>query len=308
MARFQGIPPIIYGTAFKFEQSTALVEAALKAGFRGIDTAGSASAYREKLVGDAIKTALATGAVHREELYIQTKFSPFKAGKDPKLYPYDVTADITTRVEQSIESSLQNLGTDYIDCLVLHSLYPTVEETIATWKEMEKLVPTRVGSLGVSNTDLDTLRTLFEAAAIKPAVVQNRFTQDTVSKPTPGFPSDLPYPEDPYDRAVRKFCHEHDITYTPWGLLWGNPTLMEDTEALTAIAREIGVSKEVACYGCMRHLGGCSIGILCGTKSVERMSEDLQGLERIEAYISESDENKRKWEEYLSRIQSILDG
>ena len=39
-SRFQGIPDIIYGTAFKFENSASLVEAALLAGFRAIDTAG----------------------------------------------------------------------------------------------------------------------------------------------------------------------------------------------------------------------------------------------------------------------------
>jgi diketogulonate reductase-like aldo/keto reductase len=70
MDRFEGIPKIIYGTAFKFENSTLLVSEALKAGFRGIDTAGSASAYREKLVGDAIKAALCAGVVKREELWV----------------------------------------------------------------------------------------------------------------------------------------------------------------------------------------------------------------------------------------------
>ena len=68
--RIQGIPDIIYGTAFKFEKSASLVEAALNAGFRAIDTAGSQSAYREALVGKGLAAALASGTRERSELYV----------------------------------------------------------------------------------------------------------------------------------------------------------------------------------------------------------------------------------------------
>lgn len=71
--RFQGLPEIIYGTAFKFDKSSELVEAALKAGFRAFDTAGSKSAYREALVGKPIAAALASGAVTRSELYVSSE-------------------------------------------------------------------------------------------------------------------------------------------------------------------------------------------------------------------------------------------
>lgn len=74
MARFEGIPDIIYGTAFKFEDTTRLVSEALKAGFRGIDTSGSLSAYREKMVGDAIKASLSDGNIKREDLWVSLLF------------------------------------------------------------------------------------------------------------------------------------------------------------------------------------------------------------------------------------------
>jgi len=69
--RFQGDPEIIYGTAFKFEKSASLVEAALNAGFRAIDTAGSRSAYRETLVGEGIAAALARGSIKRKDLFVR---------------------------------------------------------------------------------------------------------------------------------------------------------------------------------------------------------------------------------------------
>jgi diketogulonate reductase-like aldo/keto reductase len=69
-SRFQGIPEIIYGTAFKFENTASLVEAALKAGFRAIDTAANKPQYRESLVGEGIAAVIASGSVKRSELYV----------------------------------------------------------------------------------------------------------------------------------------------------------------------------------------------------------------------------------------------
>jgi len=73
-SRRQGVPEILYGTAFKFERSATLVEAALTAGFRALDTAGSKSAYREALVGEGIAAAMAAGSFERSELFVCTRF------------------------------------------------------------------------------------------------------------------------------------------------------------------------------------------------------------------------------------------
>ena len=69
----KGIPEIIYGTAFKFETTAPLVEAALKAGFRAIDTAGAKGAYRESWVGDGIAAAIEAGVCTREEIYVSLR-------------------------------------------------------------------------------------------------------------------------------------------------------------------------------------------------------------------------------------------
>lgn len=120
------------------------------------------------------------------------------------------------------------LGVDYIDCLVLHSLYPDVEDTVTAWRAMETLVPSKVAHLSLSNTDLQTLRRLWEAATIKPISIQNRFAGATARTPDSAEPPGIPYPQVPYDRDIRAFCRDHDIWYAPWGLLWGNPGIMDD--------------------------------------------------------------------------------
>ena len=69
------VPRMIYGTAWKKERTGALVLQALQAGFRAIDTASQPKHYQEHLVGAAVADAIAGGIVHREELFLQTKFT-----------------------------------------------------------------------------------------------------------------------------------------------------------------------------------------------------------------------------------------
>lgn len=64
------LPPIMYGTAWKKERTAELVYQAIKAGFRGIDTAAMGKHYREDLVGEGIRKAIAEGIVKRQDLYV----------------------------------------------------------------------------------------------------------------------------------------------------------------------------------------------------------------------------------------------
>jgi len=64
------IPRLVYGTAWKKERTADLVYEALKAGFRGIDTAAQPRHYQEDLVGQGIRRAIADGTVKREDLYV----------------------------------------------------------------------------------------------------------------------------------------------------------------------------------------------------------------------------------------------
>jgi diketogulonate reductase-like aldo/keto reductase len=217
-----------------------------------------------------------------------------------------VTASIPEQIEQSVAASLRNLQTNYIDCFVLHSVYPSMEDTLTAWRAMENLVPSSVRSLGLSNINADALQTIYEFATVKPILVQNRFTQDTIDKPTPNFPKDLPYPKVPFDRDVRDYCRVHDIAYTPWGLLWGNPSLLDDPEIFEKMGQQLGVSKQVACFACFLRLSKCKTKILCGTTKEERMPETLDGLRKIDRFLSESEGNKAIFQEWVDRVERII--
>src|SRR6185436_6072066 len=112
------IPRFLYGTAWKENETQRLTELALKQGFRGIDTANQRRHYHEAAVGQALAAVLASGLVVREDLFLQTKFT-FQSGQDHRL-PYDPAASIPIQVEQSFASSLEHLGTEFIDSYVLH--------------------------------------------------------------------------------------------------------------------------------------------------------------------------------------------
>src|SRR2546428_473159 len=114
------LPSFMYGTAWKKEATTRLVQLAVAAGFRAIDTANQLIHSQEALVGEALE-ALAKQGVTRGRLFLQTKFTPTN-GQDHRT-PYDASADLTTQVKQSFDSSLAHLHTEYVDSYVLHGPY-----------------------------------------------------------------------------------------------------------------------------------------------------------------------------------------
>src|SRR4051812_21026043 len=111
-------PRFLYGTAWKEQETGRLTGLALRAGFRGIDTANQRRHYDEAAVGRAVAAAIEGVEVAREDLFLQTKFT-FRPGQDHRL-PYDPAAPIPVQVEQSFASSLEHLGAGVIDSYVLH--------------------------------------------------------------------------------------------------------------------------------------------------------------------------------------------
>src|SRR5579884_274716 len=111
-------PDFLYGTAWKEERTAALTELAIRQGFRGIDTANQRRHYFEAAVGEALAALYRAGIVSRDQLFLQTKFT-YQPGQDHRL-PYDPNAGFSEQVRQSMASSLEHLGTDYVDSYVLH--------------------------------------------------------------------------------------------------------------------------------------------------------------------------------------------
>jgi diketogulonate reductase-like aldo/keto reductase len=201
------LPRFLYGTAWKEDRTQALVELALQQGFRGFDTANQRRHYHEAAVGQAIASAVQSGVISRDELFVQSKFT-FQRGQDHRL-PYDPKAAIPVQVEQSFGSSLQHLGLERLDAYLLHGPMQRVGLTAddwAAWQAMEALADSgRVRSLGVSNFTVNQLRSLLDGARVPPRFVQNRC-----------------YAAQGWDRPVRELCRANSILYQGFSLLTAN--------------------------------------------------------------------------------------
>lgn len=122
--------------------------AALEAGYEHIDTA---NAYmNEKAVGRAI----AKSGVARDKLFVSIKLWPsvYEAG------------------DAAIEGTLNRLGLDYVDMLILHQ---PVGNYLAAWKTMEKAYKEgKVRALGLSNFPQEKNAEVIDHAEIKPQLVK----------------------------------------------------------------------------------------------------------------------------------------
>jgi len=252
------IPPLIYGTAWKKERTKELVIQAVKAGFKGIDTACQPKHYNEAGVGEALQ-ALEQEGYKRSDLFIQTKFTPL-GGQDPLRIPYDKEAELSTQVAQSFEVSKRNLKTDYVDSLVLHSPLFPFNDLLSVWKAMEKIHNKGAAKkLGISNTyDLATLKRLYEEAEVKPSFLQNRFYQDS-----------------DYDKEIRQWCKKHDIIYQSFWTLTANPHILQ-SEELFDLARKYDKNVIQLFFAYLHQIG---ITPLTGTTDLEHMQSDLQSFD-----------------------------
>ncbi|WP_235185915.1 aldo/keto reductase family protein [Methylomarinum vadi] len=252
------MPRIIYGTAWKQERTEDLVVTAVQAGFRGIDTACQPRHYQEPLVGTALQR-LQTQGIGRKDLFLQTKFTPLP-GHDPNRVPYDQHAPLQSQVAQSFKTSQQNLQTDYVDSLLLHSPLSPYCDLLTVWRALEQ-IHTSGGArqLGISNCyDLARLKRLYADAEVKPTIVQNRFYRDSG-----------------YDAALRQWCRQHDIVYQSFWTLTANPHILS-SETVFRLARRHRKTPEQIFFG---FLGQIGIVPLTGTCSERHMREDLNSFD-----------------------------
>lgn len=166
------IPCLGFGT-WQIEGSAAdlAVAEAIRAGYVHIDTA---AAYgNEEFVGSGIKRS----GIARDELFLTTKL-----WNNIRTYDEAIAA---------CEQSLDLLGTDYLDMLLIHWPNPLKfracwkERNAELWRAMEKLYNDgKVRAIGVSNFCARHLDALYETSEISPAVNQIRVCPGDIDEET----------------------------------------------------------------------------------------------------------------------------
>jgi 2,5-diketo-D-gluconate reductase A len=133
------------------EETQRIVEDALEAGYRHIDTA---AAYRNEA---GVGAAIAASGIPRKELFITTKLRNGEQGS----------------ATEAFENSRKALGLDVIDLYLIHWPVPSQGLFTEAWRAMEALyVEGGIRAIGVSNFLEDHLDTLLAKAGIVPAVNQ----------------------------------------------------------------------------------------------------------------------------------------
>ena len=159
------IPVLGFGTwkAADGEEAYQAVLAALKAGYRHIDTA--AIYQNEESVGRAIKDS----GLAREDLFITTKLWN--------------THHTYEDAQAALEESLEKLGLDYIDLYLIHWPNPKPlrdndawkQRNAEVWRAMEDMLAAgKVRAIGISNFLPHHLEALLETARVIPSVNQIR--------------------------------------------------------------------------------------------------------------------------------------
>ena len=158
------IPQLGLGTWFIDDANAAeAVKAAAKLGYRHFDTA---QAYgNERGVGEGVRSC----GVAREELFVVSKVAA-----EHKTYE---------AAKASIDATLQKMGLDYLDMMIIHSPQPWdkvnqcedryVEGNRAAWRALEEAYKEgKLRAIGVSNFQIGDLNSLLEGCTVKPMVNQ----------------------------------------------------------------------------------------------------------------------------------------
>jgi diketogulonate reductase-like aldo/keto reductase len=261
--------PIAYGTRGGGQETSTYIRDAILEGFRHIVTGSHHNKHNETGAGEGWKAAVAQNqTIKRSDLFLQTMFVPFH-GNDFEASPNDPTnakeLSIEDQVNATIEQSLNNLQTTYIDAVLFHNFRAkthTFDDMFQAWRALEKYVKKgTIRFLGISNVhDAEYLTRLHTESKVKPVILQNRFHANR------GF-----------DVSLQHTVHEQlGLQVQHFWILTGN----SGGRANRDTASEKQLTKEQLMLAFVMSLGQTTA--LVGTHSQQHMRDDLALIDRFD--------------------------
>jgi aldehyde reductase len=239
-------------------------------------------------VGESLQAEFATGAIAREDVFITTKL--WNTNHRPE------------RVEPAFDASRERLGISYVDLYLIHTpfafqpgnnmdprdqsgnlIYDRGVNLLETWRAMESLADQgKCRAIGLSDVVLENLVPLYEAARIKPAVVQ------VESHPY------LPQTE------LLEFCQQKGIVFLAFAPLGHGirPGPLEDP-AVLAIARETSLTPAQVLLAWAIQRG---TAVLTTAKTLDRARENYNISEIPEVAVDEINRIQIR-----SRLNSVIE-
>ena len=198
------IPQIGFGVfQIPADDAERLVLDAIEVGYRHIDTAWGY--FNEEGVGAAVRGC----GLPRDDIFVTTKVWNSAQGRDLSV--------------ESFERSLETLGFEVLDLLLIHWPAPANDLYVETWETFIELRESgRVRSIGVSNFEPEHLHRIIEATGVVPAINQVELH--------PFFQQKL----------LRDFHDLHGIVTEAWGPIARGK--VDDDPALVTLANSYGRS------------------------------------------------------------------
>ena len=268
LANGMTIPKLGLGTWFIDDDKAAqAVREAVKLGYRLIDTA---QAYgNERGVGEGVRTC----GLPREQLFVASKVAA-------ELKDYDSAA-------KSIDETLEKMGLDYLDQIIIHSPQPWTEfrvekryfeENRAVWRALEDAQAAgKVKVIGVSNFLRDDLENLLSDCRVRPMVNQILLHISNT------------------DRDLVDYCKEQNIQVEAYSPIAHGEALKNP--AIAAMAQKYGVT---AAQLCIRYV------IQLGTVALPKTADPahIKDNAAVDFVISDADMDALV---HMDRIQSYGD-
>ncbi len=261
------IPQLGLGTWFIDDDKVAdAVKEAVKLGYRHIDTA---QAYgNERGVGEGIRNC----GIPREELFVVSKVAA-----EHKTYE---------EAKAGIDETLEKMGLDYLDMMIIHSPQPWVEVNQSenrykegnrqAWRALEEAYNKgKLKAIGVSNFQIEDLENIMETAKVKPMV--NQVLCHISNTPL----------------ELIDFCRKSDIVVEAYSPI-AHGEILNQPE-IKSIADKYGVSIPQLCIRYTLQLGAVS---LPKTANPDHMKTNSQVEFEISAEDMDTLKNFKKIENY----------
>ena len=260
------IPVIGIGTSpLQGAESATQIRTALEAGYRLIDTAEN---YRNE---DAVGQAIRDSGIDRSEVFITSKFNRQWHGLDG--------------ARQAYESSLERLGVDYLDLLLVHWPNPDQDRYVDALRGLDALLKgTGLRAIGTSNFKPAHLQRVLDETGITPDVNQIQLS---------------PYSMRSDSRAYHAAHGIVTESYSPLGASSGE---LRRDPVITSIAKDHGKSPTQVVLRWHIQLGLVAIprsgnpGRIAENIDIfdfelsEQEMDAIAGLDRGESVVTDSDE------------------
>lgn len=255
------MPMLDFGTWFiDDDKAEAAVKAAVEIGYRHIDTAQAY--FNEAGVGAGVRNC----GVSRDSLFVVSKVAA-----EHKTYE---------AASRSIDETLEKMGLDYLDMMIIHSPQPWdewrgekryFEENKAVWKALEDAYRAgKLRAIGISNFLIDDLESLLPSCDIKPMV--NQVLAHIGNTPI----------------ELIRFCQKQSIAMDAYSPIAHGEALKNSS--IVSMAKKYGVSVPQLCVKYILQLG---LAALPKASTLEHMrdnasldfeisAEDLHALEMLD--------------------------